>query len=82
MLHFIIQDSVGLLAANKLTKDNVNFQNQKMKVSLAAQVLSQSVASSLKLGNILDIPAFTNEDCLSTAAFLRLEYKSQPSIFD
>ena len=46
----------GVLLANKLRKSHIDFKNQKMKTSLAAQTLSSSVAAGLsyflKEGNI------------------------------
>lgn len=42
-----IQESSGIRAANKLNVNHVNFQKHKMKVKLAAQVLSNSVADAL-----------------------------------
>ena len=42
-----VQEKSGLHLANKLTFKHVNFSNQKMKVSLAAQTLSRSVAVAL-----------------------------------
>jgi hypothetical protein len=43
-----LQESEGLSLANKLTKQHVNFHTQKMKVKLATQVLSASVANAMK----------------------------------
>ena len=43
-----IQDSSGLRAGNKLKKTHIEWQKQKMKVSLAAQTLSTSVADALQ----------------------------------
>ena len=37
-----IQTKYGLHVANKIRKKHINFQNEKMKVNLAAQVLSNS----------------------------------------
>jgi hypothetical protein len=42
-----LQDSEGLRAANRLTKNHIDFKNQIMKVKLAVQTLSSSVASAL-----------------------------------
>lgn len=53
-----VQDDVGLRMANKITAKHVNFNNQKMKVSLAAQVLSNSVALALKALEDGDHPKF------------------------
>ena len=43
------QDSVGLPLGTRLTSCHINFQNNKMKVSLAVQTLSKSVAAALEL---------------------------------
>lgn len=43
----VVQKQEGLRAANKLTDGHINFENQKMKVSLAAQVFSRSVSCAL-----------------------------------
>lgn len=44
-----LQSSETLTFANKLTPRNIDFRNQIMKVKLATQLLSRSVATSLKL---------------------------------
>lgn len=44
-----LQNRTGNRLAPKLTDKHVNFQNSKMKVSLAVQVLSQSVATALQV---------------------------------
>lgn len=41
------QEATGLRLANKLTRQHLNWQGNKMKVRLAAQVLSSSTADSL-----------------------------------
>ena len=41
-----------------------------MKVALSAQVLSDSVAKSLRLANEIQISGF--EDCLATARFIEV----------
>ena len=43
-----IQEEEGLRAANKITSNHIHYHNQKMKVSLAAQTLSRSVADALQ----------------------------------
>ena len=43
-----LQSTEGILLANKLKKSHVEFENQKMKTSLAAQILSLSVAAALQ----------------------------------
>lgn len=42
-----IQENEGLRLGNKITKRHVNFSNEKMKVKLASQLFSKSVADSL-----------------------------------
>ncbi|KAL2092151.1 hypothetical protein ACEWY4_011949 [Coilia grayii] len=42
-----VQEREGLHAANKITRRHVDFEGQKMKVSVAAQTLSRSVALAL-----------------------------------
>lgn len=44
-----IQNDIGLSLGNKLTRRHLNFENNKMKVSYAVQVLSSSVANSLEI---------------------------------
>lgn len=66
------QKEHDLFLANKLTERHVNFHNQKMKVNLAAQLLSSSVAKSLRLLHQLRIHGFTDNDVLTTADFLDL----------
>jgi hypothetical protein len=50
----------GFTLANKLTKQHVLFQKNKMKVKLAVQVLSKSVANSLLTMSQLGIEHFEN----------------------
>ncbi|XP_014675323.1 PREDICTED: uncharacterized protein LOC106815382 isoform X2 [Priapulus caudatus] len=47
---------MGLRFANKLSKTHLNFHQQKMKVSLAVQTFSSSVAKALEIGRILGFP--------------------------
>ena len=65
-----IQQEAGLRAANKLTKQHINFKNQKMKVKLAAQTLrlSSSVAAALKMMNQCKMAGF--EDVAPTVEFI------------
>jgi hypothetical protein len=53
-----IQQTVGLRAANRLSQRHVGFKQQIMKVSLAAQTLSSSVASTMQLLMDLGFPEF------------------------
>lgn len=45
---FVLQETEGCHLANKLRKNHIFFFKQKMKVKLATQLLSQSVADALK----------------------------------
>lgn len=63
-----VQEKSGLHLANKLTFKHVNFSNQKMKVSLAAQTLSRSVAVALETMKDLGYKEF--EDCSATIEFI------------
>lgn len=57
--------------ANKLRDQHVNFHNQKMKVKLATQLLSKSVADSLDFcRNNLKISEY--KDSLATSDFVRI----------
>lgn len=43
------QEDLGVRLGNKLTSDHINFHTKKMKVSLAVQTFSSSVASALEM---------------------------------
>ncbi|KAF2896369.1 hypothetical protein ILUMI_09808 [Ignelater luminosus] len=62
-----LQAREGLRAGTKLTARHINFQNEKMKVSLAVQTLSRSVSSVLLFCKELNIEGFQN--CQATANF-------------
>lgn len=64
------QVKAGLHAANKLSDKHVNFHNQKMKVSLAAQTLSLSVASALQFMSNSGCDKF--QDCHGTVRFIQV----------
>ena len=66
-----VQTKDGLHAANKVTQKHVHFENQKMKVSLAAQTLSRSVAVALRTLRDLGYSQF--RDCEATAAFIEVK---------
>jgi hypothetical protein len=55
-----LQDKDGLRAGNRLTNAHVEFQNNKMKVRLAAQTLSSSVAKALEFLDVNKFPGFSN----------------------
>ncbi|XP_029342097.1 THAP domain-containing protein 2-like [Acyrthosiphon pisum] len=55
----LIKETEGAHLANKLRKQHIHYHKQKMKVKLATQLISQSVADALKfLKNNLCLPDF------------------------
>ena len=60
-----LQTTEGLHSANKLSPHHVNFHSQKMKVKLAAQIFSESAASSLDYCRQLNLPEFSNSEATS-----------------
>ncbi|GBO14552.1 DNA transposase THAP9, partial [Araneus ventricosus] len=65
-----LQHTEGLLVATKLRTRHIEWKREKMKVKLATQVLSASVADALLyLANDLKLPEF--EGCEATAEFLK-----------
>ncbi|CAK1579044.1 unnamed protein product [Parnassius mnemosyne] len=65
----ILQKNEGLHLANKLSARHINFRTQKMKVRLAAQLLSRSVAIAIDVcENDLHISEFENSS--ATVQFL------------
>lgn len=65
-----LQSREQLRCANKLTDKHVNFKTNKMKVSLAVQTLSNSVANSLKFcREVLKLPEFKESE--PTEEFIR-----------
>lgn len=66
-----LQDREGLHMATKLTKAHLMFDKQKMKVRLATQLLSNSVADALHYcENELKLKKF--EGCTATVNFIRI----------
>lgn len=65
------QDRIGLRLANKLKTDHINFHSQKMKVSLAVQTLSNSVASALQTLKDLNNKRFS--DAGQTIEFIKVK---------
>jgi len=60
---FLLQEQEGCHLANKLRKSHIFFFKQKMKVKLASQLLSQSVADALKFCKYnLGLAEFKNVD--------------------
>lgn len=66
---FKLQDSIGLHVVNKLTTRHVNWHKQKMKVKLAAQTFSSSVADALQFLHNSGIDGF--KECAATIEFIR-----------
>lgn len=64
-----LQVQEGFHAANKLRQQHITFEKQKMKVKLATQVLSASVADSLDMCREKQIQGFENSS--STSKFIR-----------
>lgn len=65
-----LQESEGLRLGNKLRNAHLQWRRQKMKVNLAAQVFSASVADALEYCNKnLKLPQF--KGCEATVQFLR-----------
>ena len=65
-----LQDDAGLRLANKLTDRHIMFTRQKMKVKLAAQTLSSSVASALQCLSEVGHPDFP--DVKATIEFIQV----------
>jgi DNA transposase THAP9 len=66
-----LQSTEGLRLGNKLTKAHIAWYNQKMKVKLAAQALSTSVADALDFcEQKLKLPQFSGAG--PTASFIRI----------
>ena len=66
-----LQESEGLHLANKLRTSHINWKPQKMKVNLAAQALSSSVADALEYcEGKLRLPQF--QGCDPTVKFIRV----------
>lgn len=64
-----IQESSGVHLANKLRQAHILFKRKKMNVKLAAQTLSESVASAIEFCQVSDINGFN--DCEPTINFIR-----------
>lgn len=57
-----IQDEECIRAGNKITGKHVGYESNKMKVKLAAQVFSRSVAMALKTMKDIGQPGFDDVD--------------------
>lgn len=64
------QQSAGLRLGNKLSAKHINFEQQKMKVSLAVQTFSSSSAKALRTMAAVGHHDF--QDCLATADFIEV----------
>ena len=67
-----LQESEGLRLANKLRSAHIDWKLQKMKVNLAAQTVSSSVADALEYceGKLHEMPQFRG--CGPTVKFIRI----------
>ncbi len=65
-----VQENHGMKLANKLTANHIMYEKHKMKVDLAAQTLSTSVADAIDFLNIAEKdPRFHNSE--ATVTFIR-----------
>jgi len=67
---FEVQNQLSLKFANKLSQAHVKWQNNKMKVKLAAQTLSASTADALHFLKNMQMDNFHNVD--ATVTFCRI----------
>ena len=66
-----LQENEGIKAANKLSKNHVHFEMHKMKVKLAAQIFSSSVADAIDFcRDDLELAEFKGSE--GTCKFLRM----------
>jgi len=66
-----LQATEGLRAGNKLTERHISWTKQKMKVNLAAQTLSSSVADALEFCRD-DLGMHEFQDCAATVRYIRI----------
>ena len=66
-----LQVKEGVHAANKLHKAHIEWQQMKMKVKLAAQTFSASVADALEFCD-QDLQLADFQGCAATVRFIRL----------
>lgn len=64
-----LQEKDGLHAANKLKQRHIQWQQQKVKVSLAAQALSNSVPNAMLFCKVMAFSQF--QGCETTAEFTK-----------
>ena len=62
----------GVRLANKITNKHISYKANKMKVYLATQLFSRSVAKSLRWCHEQNVPGFESKDVLVTAEFVSL----------
>lgn len=65
-----IQDWEGFKFANKLSSSHINYNNKKMKVSLAAQTISSGVADAIDYLRLSGHPLFQGSE--ATCKFIRI----------
>ena len=65
------QEEIGFRSGNRLTWEHINYQNHKMKVLLATQLLSGSSATSMEDAQIDGFDPRLN-DCSTTIYFARM----------
>ena len=67
----LLQEKEGLLVANKLKKPHINYSKQIMKVNLAVQTISSSVAIAIDYcRDNLNLPQFAGSE--ATTRFIRI----------
>jgi hypothetical protein len=67
-----VQEEAGLRLGNRLSTRHLNFHKMKMKVNLAAQTFSASVASALQCLHDAGHSQFS--DCLPTVKFIQVSF--------
>jgi hypothetical protein len=75
-----LQNKHGVHLANKITDKHINVSQQKMKVSLACQTLSDSVAKFKAMGTLAEIDK-KFKDCGATVKFIEVIYKYEYDSF-
>ena len=69
-----IQEKEGLHLGNKLKTTHIQWKRQKMKVNIAVQTLSASVADAIEFcDHVLKLSEFS--DCAATVKFIRMFYR-------
>lgn len=74
-----LQDSIGLHFGTKITSQHMNWRKQKMKVRLAAQVFSRSVADALCY--LADCKEDGFLECHATIEFIRQVAEQKKHVF-